>query len=206
MLRRIGIVLVHPCFGAATPHLTRRAAPVKLAGWHSAALQHKMGAWGFGSDENDLTYDSLGLGIMERFESDTGLSEEGKKEFWKQLANEGGPLHRMAIEGCHTAETIGTVVWLVKQGALVPIAVIEVTIAALEFELETIRSSVRSQALATDWRHWKPYASRSDVEKRAKAIEYEIALLQRAQAGGPPGFGQIEAVGTNSLLDAMTRR
>ena len=124
-----------------------------------------MGAWGFGSDENDTTYDLLGVGVMERGSGVT-LNDESKKTIASELDKEGA------------LSSVGVVVWLIKEGALVPVATIEATRKALEAE-DPEKGGC-----------WK------DPEKRKQEIDKEVALLKRAIEAG----GQIDSTGARGIF------
>lgn len=127
-----------------------------------------MGAWGYGSDENDTTYDLLGIGIMERSCGVT-LGNESKKSIASELEARGA------------LNSVGVVVWLVKVGAVVPVAALEATIRALETEYSE----------AGGWF--------ADSDKRMQEIQTEMALLKRTIEAG----GQIDATGARGILEKM---
>ena len=79
-----------------------------------------MGAWGYGSDENDDTYDILGMSIAQRV-GGVQLTAKGRKQAQKDFAT---------IE----PKTPGVVVWFVKQGINVPKTIMKKTIRTLEKE------------------------------------------------------------------------
>ena len=66
-----------------------------------------MGQWGFGSDENDTTYDELSFGMAERVRGfhPLGLDDTSKQEL----------LHRLYSE-CGETWSVGMVIWCLKMG------------------------------------------------------------------------------------------
>lgn len=77
-----------------------------------------MGSWGFGSDENDNTYDFAGLDVFDRLKGAPGLSEEGQNNIWNDIKDDNLPL--------------GYIIMLIKAGAIIPKSVIIDTINNLK--------------------------------------------------------------------------
>jgi len=108
-----------------------------------------------GSDENDWTYDCLGLDVMDRG-SGVKLNDASKKTIAFEDPEIAGALGE-----------VGVVVWLVKSGALLPVVALEATVKELEAEDP----------------EQKGYGK--DAEERKQEIDKEVALLKRAiEAGG----------------------
>ena len=78
-----------------------------------------MGFWGVGSDENDGTYDKLGVGIVGRANG-VELTAKGRKEAKKDFPT--------------LEKTPGVVIWFVKQGIAVPKNIMKKTICTLKKE------------------------------------------------------------------------
>lgn len=81
-----------------------------------------MGAWGYGSDENDSTYDILGMSIGDRA-SAMQLTTKDRTQMRKYI-NAILPEHK----------TPGVVVWCTKQGIKLAKADLKVTIQRLKME------------------------------------------------------------------------
>jgi hypothetical protein len=81
-----------------------------------------MGAWGVGSDENDTTYDILGMSIGARVSTRTPTKQERKeiKKDFKKLSTRD--------------TTPGVVLWCLKQRIMLPVSVLKKTIRTLEKE------------------------------------------------------------------------
>ncbi|KAL3905634.1 MAG: hypothetical protein SGILL_009600 [Bacillariaceae sp.] len=82
-----------------------------------------MGAWGLGSDENDWTYDAVGLGIDERMDG-ISLSEQGRSGLVKELLE----------MDSNVLTNVGVVIWLLKLGCPVPMKALMATRATLVAE------------------------------------------------------------------------
>ena len=114
-----------------------------------------MGAWGCGSDENDETYDTIGLSINHRIQV-VEINESGRRVMAAELVN--GEL-----------EHVGVVVWFIKQGALVPLPALREAVEKLLSEKEA--------GGAEEWG--------DNTTLRLAEIDKEVALLNRAiEAGG----------------------
>ena len=99
-----------------------------------------MPAWGYGSDENDETYDILGLSADQR-SGNIGVNEAGRREKWLTVsANDRIP--------------VGVVVWFVKQGCKVPVHRLEAAIRDLEaYDARTsgyVDANERARAVLTE--------------------------------------------------------
>lgn len=110
-----------------------------------------MGVWGFGSDENDSTYDALGMGIAERLPG-LKLNKLGRQEMKKHFKD-------MPKDD---KEYPGVVIWYVKQGIEVPKGYMKKVIATLKKE------KVRDE----DWFD-------DGAKKRKKEIVKEIKMLEK---------------------------
>lgn len=118
-------------------------------------LSPTMGAWGLASDENDWTYDDLGMSIKERM-TGVALTDKGKENIWNDLRHDFG-------DG--TTGPLGVIVFLVKVGALLPVTVIEASVESLEAEVPGT---------------FFP----NDAVRRAEVVQDEIKLLKMAIEGG----------------------
>jgi hypothetical protein len=123
-----------------------------------------MGAWGLASDENDWTYEYLGMGIGERAFG-VVLTDDGKQHIWLSMKHD-----------VQDDVPIGVIVFLVKAGALLPVAVIQGGVYALKDEIPGDFFPV-------------------DVERRCEIVKEEIKMLEKAIEEG----GQLAAIGVKSI-------
>ena len=128
-----------------------------------------MGAWRCGSDENDQTYDTVyDLSINDR----------------THVVTEKHSGERVMV-GSWYFRDVGVVVWLIKQGALVPLPALRETIEQLLSEKEE-GSELRSM--------WG-----DNTNKRLAEIDKEVALLNRAIEAG----GMTDATGSKTLMTVI---
>ena len=120
-------------------------------------VKNKMGCWGLGSDENDWTWDDVGLGIMERasgFELNAlGRSADG---LVKAIVEDSGP---------GVLNRVGAVIFLLKQGCTVPL---------------TNLAIVRKKLVEENHKEMFP----DDAEERKLIVSHEIAIIDAAAANG----------------------
>ena len=123
-----------------------------------------MGRWGFGSDENDWTYDLVGLGIEDRVEG-IRLTKHGRSSngFIKDLVEE---------EGTSILDDVGVVVFLLKLGCPIPLDKLQAARIALAREN-------RSDQFAG---HFKE--RRAVVKQEIRMID--AAIANGGQVPGPP--------------------
>ena len=112
-----------------------------------------MGVWGFGSDENDNTYDILGMSIGDRVQA-AKLSKEGRQEFAQYF-------ERFKQE----EKTPGVVMWFLKQGISVPRATLRKTIRLL-----------KAEKVDESWTD--PSKRKKEIKREIKIIEKVIACGQ----------------------------
>ena len=97
-----------------------------------------MGAWGYGSDENDETYDALQGIIPDKW---IGIKLIPEEDLWDVTER---------IPWDWYVSTPGVVMWHVKQGAYVPVSVMHKTIQDLENEnVEGWRDATKRAAVIT---------------------------------------------------------
>mmetsp|Transcript_44702 Transcript_44702/g.50117 ORF Transcript_44702/g.50117 Transcript_44702/m.50117 type:complete len:143 (+) Transcript_44702:115-543(+) len=125
-----------------------------------------MGAWGFGSDENDSTWDSIGFGINERMMGSVELSAEGRGK---------DGLIRSIVEkdGSDVLNQTGLCILLLKLGCPVPISNLTIVRENLTGE--------KSEEVV--------HEGEDSVEERRSIVQTEIALIDAAVAnkGSVPG-------------------
>ena len=126
--------------------MIRSTAPVDQA-------TRPIGAWGLGSDENDLVYDFVGLGATARLRGVRHLTAQQLISIPAELLRE-----RPVV-----LSEPGVVVLLLKLGCTLDRDIILEAVAALESELRLDTSS-----------RW------SDVEGRKSVVRYECMLLKAA--------------------------
>ena len=111
-----------------------------------------MGTWGYGSDENDETYDILQLGISDRVSFDK-LTAQGRQTMKRHF-------NKMPMQN----KTPGVVVWFLKQGILVSKQAIKRAIHSLENE---------------DTQGWVgPDKRKKEIKKEVKMLKKAIASKQ----------------------------
>jgi regulator of replication initiation timing len=135
-----------------------------------------MGAWGFGSDENDETYDLLGLGIMDRVYSGK-LTTKGRRLMKEHFDN-------MSMED----KTPGVVMWLLKQGVVVSKVAMQNAIVSLENEdiqdwLE--ESEEREKEIKKEVKMLKKAIAQERASTRVKTKDIMDSVLEMRRGSVP---------------------
>ena len=125
-----------------------------------------MGAWGYGSDENDHTYDILGLSYGDR--------ALGRKLTVDELEDFAQDFKRFKRE----QKTSGVVMWFLKQRVMIP-----------QPELKRTIRFLKAEQLVFDRSKW------FDAAKREKEIKREIKVIKNIiSTGRIPRYLKVKGI------------